>query len=1144
MATINKTALCLPASRTVVMRYFRLLSEVHKTGLGICTLRLVATSLFFAFVCGPSLSAAVIADDIENAATFAVPADEKEYVPGEVLVILADDANKDVGDIEASVGGKIKKQISFPDPAQTRRTHWQTHTHNKQVLRVKLPEGKNVKQAIAELRNKKDPRILKVEPNYRVRLLGVPNDPLFAQLWAMRNTGQTGGRANADIDAVLAWDITTGSDNVIVAVIDTGIDYTHQDLADNMWTNAREIPGNGIDDDRNGFVDDIHGYDFVNDDGDPMDEHSHGTHCSGTIAGRGNNRIGVTGINWQCKVMACRFLDENGSGTTDNAIDAINYAVANGADILSNSWGGGEYSEALAEAISNANDHGVLFVAAAGNDSRNTDLVPNYPSCYNFANVIAVAATDHTDALASFSNYGQHSVHLAAPGVSILSSVLDNAYAKYSGTSMATPHVAGVAALLLAQYPSMSLSELKFRLMWTGDEIDALSSKTITGRRLNAYNALTAQPSLTILTPNTQTTWVQGFDWPIQWISIGGSGTVNIFLLKAGAVVEQLAANVPNTGEFSWSIPSTVAVGSDYRISITDGVSTDESDVNFAVSDTMTDYFTQLFNADTGRFDLSKKSLLLTPDDSSSKYTPCLKAITALPVNPADGTDLGLGDDDSRIVTLSGHSVRFYGESYSRFYVGSNGYITFDSSDRSYSESEVMHFSKKRISAFFRDLNPADGGSVVVKETNDCVVVAWQNIRDYDTGSINTFEVEMFYEGPIRLSWLSVGSKYGMAGLSEGLSTPINFQQSDVSKYAICPPELQSVEIAGPDTVAEESSAQFACIAHYDDDSTQDVSADQTTWNVDSNIAAVNQSGLVTSTDVSAYQQCTISAAYNGKSASHKLIITDNSIHTLTLQKCTVKAGKPTALDSIKCSGVCDVTAEQLDAAENVIVKIYSGADNYLVYQKTIGMNSFVKSKNIYSYKYKVVSGQPGGITSLIFDVGKNTFSLQARNFDLTGLACPVYIVIDLGTYTGIGIANESIVNGSKTIPIQLLSGYSDTLTVISTKPKSSANPSDDRLSIKGTFTVDDDSSVAEGLTIFWGSQTFVIPGDQFSAVNSGRLKAKYVDRNGVSINADFDFVKCTFKIVIKQTTISAQSGIVDFGLVFGNYFMTNEVLL
>jgi hypothetical protein len=176
--------------------------------------------------------------------------------------------------------------------------------------------------------------------------------------------------------------------------------------------------------------------------------------------------------------------------------------------------------------------------------------------------------------------------------------------------------------------------------------------------------------------------------------------------------------------------------------------------------------------------------------------------------------------------------------------------------------------------------------------------------------------------------------------------------------------------------------------------------------------------------------------------------------------------------------------------------------------------------------------------------VGKNTFSLQARNFDLTGLACPVYIVIDLGMYTAIGIANESIVNGSKTIPIQLLSGYSDTLTVITSKPTSSANPSSDQLSVKGTFTVDDDSTVAEGLTIFWGGQTFVIPGNQFVSVNSGHLKAKYIDRNGVSINADFDSAKCTFKIVIKQTTISAQSGIVDFGLVFGNYYMTNEVPL
>jgi subtilisin family serine protease len=328
------------------------------------------------------------------------------------------------------------------------------------------------------------------EPNYIQKAIGIPNDARFDELWGMHNTGQTGGTADADIDAVEAWDTFTGSRDVVVAVIDTGVDYNHVDLVDNRWVNEGEIPSNGIDDDGNGYIDDVYGYDFAYGDSDPMDGHSHGTHCSGTIGGVGNNSIGVAGVSHAVRIMAVKFLDDWGSGYTDDAIDSIIYAVDNGAQILSNSWGGGGFSQGLEDAISYANDHNVLFVAAAGNEYSNNDVYPNYPSNYEVPNVLAVAATDHDDDKPSWSNYGLTTVDLGAPGVDILSTVPGDGYDHFSGTSMATPHVSGAAALIKGYNPNLSALELKSILMESVDLVDSMDGITVTGGRLNINNAL------------------------------------------------------------------------------------------------------------------------------------------------------------------------------------------------------------------------------------------------------------------------------------------------------------------------------------------------------------------------------------------------------------------------------------------------------------------------------------------------------------------------------------------------------------------------------------------------------------------------------------------------------------------------------
>lgn len=363
---------------------------------------------------------------------------------------------------------------------------------------VQLPPNANIQAMAAMYRAR--PNVAYVEPNYIHHISDFPNDPSFDLLWGMHNIGQTGGTVDADIDAPEAWDIQKGSHTVIVGVIDTGIDYTHPDLIDNLWVNEPEFNGTAlVDDDGNGIVDDVFGARWTGGfgaptSGDPMDGHGHGTHVSGTIGAVGDNATGPVGVNWNVQLMGLKFLDDAGFGDTADAVSAIEYAIDKGAHLTSNSWGGGPFSQALKDAVDAAGAAGQVFVAAAGNAGTDNDITPHYPSNYTSDNIIAVAASDHNDNKPGFSQYGLTSVDLAAPGASIYSTWTGGGYSTISGTSMATPHVSGVAALILAQLPSATPAQVK---QWILDSVDLVPAfdplgptPVLTGGRLNAAKAL------------------------------------------------------------------------------------------------------------------------------------------------------------------------------------------------------------------------------------------------------------------------------------------------------------------------------------------------------------------------------------------------------------------------------------------------------------------------------------------------------------------------------------------------------------------------------------------------------------------------------------------------------------------------------
>ncbi|HYO90364.1 MAG TPA: S8 family peptidase, partial [Pyrinomonadaceae bacterium] len=463
-----------------------------------------------------------------------------DFVPGEIMVRFRD---------EAQARRVERSSMSVRSKGRTIQVNVKEFKGSKLVdgLRIARVAASDTLQAIEELNA--HPDVLYAEPNFIRKINRLPNDPSFSQLWGLRNPNE-GGR---DIDAEQAWDTTVGSRGVVVGVIDEGIDINHEDLRDNIWHNPAEVANDGVDNDGNGYVDDVNGWDFYHNDKTvfdgtgqyPDDEtDSHGTHVAGTIGATGDNGIGVTGVNWQVSLMSLKILGPGG-GSSASAVSAYNYASqmrelwetsggTKGANIrvLNNSYGGYGHSQAELDAIRALGDKGILFVVSAGNESMNNDIVPSYPTNYIAANLISVAATNSSDIKPNFSNSGSATVNVAAPGVGILSTTPGNTYDFYDGTSMAAPHVSGAAALVCSAFPNISMRRLRSALLYSGDILNsqAIIQIVSSGRRLNVAKALqsagstdSTAPSMPVLNTINQG-WYSRY-MSLFWTAPGDDGT-------------------------------------------------------------------------------------------------------------------------------------------------------------------------------------------------------------------------------------------------------------------------------------------------------------------------------------------------------------------------------------------------------------------------------------------------------------------------------------------------------------------------------------------------------------------------------------------------------------------------------------------
>jgi subtilisin family serine protease len=597
---------------------------------------------------------------------------------------------------------------------------------------VEAPPGGRaaLREALRELR--RSGVIEYAEPDYVVRALErVPNDPLFPQQIHLRNT--MGG---TDIGATQAWERTTGDPAVVVAVIDTGLDLTHPDLAANLWTNPFEVE-NGLDDDGNGYVDDIHGISCIDTDPDPSprDRNGHGTHVSGILAAAGDNGLGVTGVAWRTSLMGLRFLGAQGIGFLSDAIECLDYAVQmrrRGVNVrvANNSWGGAPFSLSLRDAILEAHEAGILFVAAAGNDGANNDGNPHYPSGYALPNLIAVAASNSIDELSFFSNFGPLSVHLAAPGSGVLSTLPGGAYGPLSGTSMATPQVSGAAALIYARSPGASSEGVRQRLLGTVDSAPSLAGRVRTGGRLSLRRAVCDPGEVTLGLP----------DLPAGFRKLlGRTRVMEAELFDCGSPVTDARIEVFFTNGDATVPMRDDGVAPDLRAD--DGVYTGS-------------WFAERLGAVTARVVVTRPGATFSRSvEGVVRVIPNYRVDTSIAfawVETAGGTESGIEGDDDFVETPIGFPFALFAKRYAELKISSNGYLTFGGPAVDWSNESLPNLEDPNamIAVYWDDLDPSAGGVIRYLregiEPDRKLTIEWRDVPYFASTARATFQVTLY----------------------------------------------------------------------------------------------------------------------------------------------------------------------------------------------------------------------------------------------------------------------------------------------------------------------------------------------------------------------------------------------------------------